>query len=274
MHRLEASIDVAFEGHGAEHLDLGGFVVLLKRQVGMLPVSPDPPALEASHLAIHLFAGIGRCFFAQLHRCQRLALLLIHALEHLQFDRQAVAVPSGHVAHPPSLHHPVLVDDVFEDLVEGMAHVQGAVGIGRTVVEGEGVSTVLLAQALIDALVFPERLQLRFPLGGIGAHAKPGLQQVERLFVRRTLIFGRATPLGRALLRPALLRHGGAAATGIISPGRCLPAERYPNPRWIALVPVPARAAAGSCRVLRRGRALQRALAQNLAQAFASVVVG
>ena len=87
MHGFEASVDVSFEDHGPENLDLGGFVGLLKGQVGMLPVGPDPPAAKPSHLAVHLFEGIGRRFLAQFDRRQPLPLLLGEGLQHLEFDR-------------------------------------------------------------------------------------------------------------------------------------------------------------------------------------------
>ena len=86
MHRFETPVDVPFEHHLAEDLDLGGFVVLLQGEVRLLPVGPDPPTLKPFHLAVHLLAGIGGGLFAQLDRCERLALILIHRLQHLQFD--------------------------------------------------------------------------------------------------------------------------------------------------------------------------------------------
>ena len=190
VHGLQAPVDVALEHHLAEHLDLGGFVLLLQREIGLLPVGPDAPALEALHLAIHLLAGVSSGFLAQLDRCQRFALFLIHGLQHLEFDRQAVAVPAGHVAHPAALEHLILIDHILEHLVEGMPHVQGPVGIGRSVVKGERGPVVLEPQLSIDAVVAPEGLQFRFALHRIGAHAETGLQQVERVLVGGTSLSG------------------------------------------------------------------------------------
>ena len=206
MHGLQAPVDVALEHHLAEHLDLGGFVLLLQREIGLLPVGPDAPALEALHLAIHLLAGVSSGFLAQLDRRQRLALFLIHRLQHLEFDRQAVAVPTRHVAHPAALQHLIFVDHIFEHLVQGMAHVQGTVGVGRPVVKREGGPAVVEPQLPIDAVLAPEGLQFRLPLHRIGTHAKACLQQVERVLVGGTSLGGVA----------GLLAHVGAAATGII----------------------------------------------------------
>jgi hypothetical protein len=53
------------------------------------------------------------------------------------FDGQAVAVPAGHVVGVLAQHLLRAVDDVLEDLVERVADVQVAVGVGRAVVQHE-----------------------------------------------------------------------------------------------------------------------------------------
>ena len=190
MHRFQTPVDVPLEHHLAKHPNLSRFVLLLQSQIRLLPVRPDAPALEAFHLAIHLFAGVGGSLFAQLDRCQRLALLLIHRLQHLELDRQTVAVPARYVAHSPSVQHLIFVDDVLQHLVEGMPHVQSTVGVGRAVMEGEGWAAVVQAQLAVDAVVFPEALQFRFALDGIGAHAESRLQQIEGVFVGGAFLSG------------------------------------------------------------------------------------
>ena len=133
---------MAFQHHVAEDSNLSCFVFLLQAEVGLIPISPDPPALEAFHLAVYLLSGIGSSLLAQLDWSQCLALLLIHRLENFEFDGQAMAVPSRHKPNAASLQDLVLIHHVFEHLVERMAHVQGAIGVGRPVVEGEGRSFV------------------------------------------------------------------------------------------------------------------------------------
>ena len=64
-----------------------------------------------------------------------------------------------------------------------MAHMQGPIGVGRAVVQGEGLARVLLAQALVEPLLGPERLDFRLAHLGIGPHRKGRLQEVERLLV-------------------------------------------------------------------------------------------
>jgi hypothetical protein len=75
-----------FQNHVAEDSDLSGFVFLLQAEVRLIPVGPDSPALEAFHLPFHLLSGVSSSLFAQLDWSQRLSLLLIHRLQHFQFD--------------------------------------------------------------------------------------------------------------------------------------------------------------------------------------------
>jgi len=62
------------------------------------------------------------------------------------------------------------IDDVLENLVEGVAHMQGPIGIGGAVVEREALAAVLLAQALIELQFRPERLDLWLAHLGIRPH--------------------------------------------------------------------------------------------------------
>ncbi len=69
--------------------------------------------------------------------CERLPLRRLEALEHLELDGEAVAVPPGHVAHLEAAEHLVAVDEVLQDLVERVPDVQVPVGVGRAVVQDE-----------------------------------------------------------------------------------------------------------------------------------------
>lgn len=59
-------------------------------------------------------------------------------LEGLELDRQAMAIPARHVLDAVALLHFDAQDDVLEDLIQRVADVEGAVGIGRTIMEEEG----------------------------------------------------------------------------------------------------------------------------------------
>ena len=71
-----------------------------------------------------------------------------------------MAVPTGDEASPLALQQSGLINDVLKDLVQRVPDVQGAVGVRRPVVEGEAGTCVFFAQALIEPLLSPERLDL------------------------------------------------------------------------------------------------------------------
>ena len=196
VHRLEAPVDVPRQHHAAEHLDLGGFVAAVQGEVRGVPVAPDAPAAEALLLDRHLLEGVGVGAAAQLDRREAAALLAAKALQHLQLDRQAVAVPTRHEAGLASVEQGVFVEDVLEDLVEGVAHVQGAVGVRRSVVKGEYRAGVALAQAPVEIQLLPEGLQLRFAHPCVGPHREGGLQQVEGVLVGDAVGGGRGRNAG------------------------------------------------------------------------------
>ena len=158
MHRFQPSVDVPFEQHLPEHFDLGCLIVFLQREIRLFPVGPDAPALEPLHLAIHLLTGVGGGFLAQLDRRQGFALFHVHRLQNLQLDRQAVAIPAGHIAHPATLQHLVFVDHILEHLVQGVTHVQSTVGVRRSVVKRETGARVLQPKFSVNPVVSPEGL--------------------------------------------------------------------------------------------------------------------
>ena len=183
VHWFQAPVDVAGQHHLAKHADLGGFVVLVEGEVGLLPVGPDAPALEALLLALHLFEGVGVGFLAQADRGEGLPFAAAQPLEHLQLNRQAVAVPTWDKARFFALQQGGFVDDVLEDFVERMAHVQGPIGVGGAVVEGEALAGIVLAESLVELGFGPKSLELRLTHLGVGPHVERRLQQVQRVLV-------------------------------------------------------------------------------------------
>lgn len=82
------------------------------------------------------------------------------------FDGHAVGIPAGDIGGVIPLGVFVFDDDVLQDLVQGMAHVDLAVGVGRSVVEDELlVACMEFLFFSIDIVFIPEIQEIRFPFG-------------------------------------------------------------------------------------------------------------
>ncbi len=89
-------------------------------------------------------------------------LLLAELLGDVVLNRHAVVIPPRHVGSLVALHRPVADDQVLQDLVEGMAHVDIAVRVGRTVVQDEApVRGHLFQREAIEVHLLPPPLDLR-----------------------------------------------------------------------------------------------------------------
>ena len=108
-------------------------------------------------------------------------------------DRQAMAVPSRHIGGVEAGHRFRFDDDVFQNLVERMADMDAAVGVGRAIVqEIAGPALAGFLNARIQAFLLPPGEQFRLPLRQIGLHRKIGFRQIEsRLVVHTYNRFGR-----------------------------------------------------------------------------------
>ena len=93
--------------------------------------------------------GIGAAFGAELqhrHRILVAAGLAVFLLD-LPLDRQAVAVPAGDVVGVVAGHLARAVDHVLQDLVQRVADMQVAVGVGRPVMQDEVLPPARLRRA-------------------------------------------------------------------------------------------------------------------------------
>ena len=182
VHRFQAFVDVAFLGHLAENLDLAGLKLRLQGQVGVFEIADDAQALELLAHDVDVFGGE---LVADLAQLQLGDLALAHQLLHgLQFDGQAVGVVAGHIRRLETAHVLVANDDVLDDLVQGGAHVDVAVGVGRAVVQHiAGLALVVLDQFLVQMVGVPLLEHLRLFFGQTRPHVKQGLGQVDRAVV-------------------------------------------------------------------------------------------
>ena len=184
VNRLVTAIDHALIEHGLEDLDVSGVMLVIKRQIGVVPVAEHAQTTEAGLLQLDVLDSKLVAELTDLGRGGLVELLGAELLLDLMLDRLAMAVPTGDIGNLIALHHPVAVDHVLGDLVHGVADVDRAVGVRRAVVQHELLVTlVLLQNLLVDLVVLPVLESLGLGLGKTGTHGKTGLGQIHRLLV-------------------------------------------------------------------------------------------
>ena len=181
---LVTTIDHALIEHGLKDLDVGGIVLVIERQIRVVPVAEHAQAAETGLLQLDVLDSELVAELADLSRGGLVELLGAELLLDLVLDRLTVAVPTGDIGNFAALHHPVTVDHVLGDLVHGVADVDRAVGVRRAVVQHELLVTlVLLQNLLVDLVVLPVLESLGLGLGKTGTHGKSGFGQIHRLLV-------------------------------------------------------------------------------------------
>ena len=152
-------------------------------QVRVVPLAQHAQAHEVGLLDLDLLRGIltaGLAKFCERHLLAGLAEFLLD----IDLDRQAVAVPAGHIGCIESSQSPGLDDDVLERLVDRMSEVQLTIGIGGAVVKNEtGPARTLFPDAGIQVHALPARQHFRFALRKTRLHGELCLRQVQGAFV-------------------------------------------------------------------------------------------
>ncbi len=183
MDRLLALVETAVFGEGRQLAGGDPFIDIVHGEIGVVPFSHDAQAFELLPLHLHEFC---RILAAQLAHfgLGDLVLLRTQVLLHLQLDGQPVAVPSRDVGCFEAAHAFAFQDDVLQDLVEGMANVDMAVGIGRTVMEYVfRFIPACVSHFVIESHALPFSQNLHFFLCEIGFHGKAGNRQVQGVFI-------------------------------------------------------------------------------------------
>ena len=171
-------------GHGAEFPVDVRLEAEIHGHVGDVPVGHRPQGLEFVPLDVDEAPGVVPAKFPELGLLHGLFRLPAHLLFHLLLDGQAVAVPARGESDLFTLEVVVLGDDVLEDLVQGMADVGVAVGVGGAVVEGEELRPLpVLLHRFVDAAVEPLFVPNGFVLGQVPPHGESGLGQQQGFFV-------------------------------------------------------------------------------------------
>jgi hypothetical protein len=176
VHRLQALEEEAALVNLAEGADLVGLVAEGHGQVGVVPLAQHAEADEILLLALDLLGGKGAAQRARLVGRQVLAVQLLD----LVLDRQAVAVPARHVGRIEAGQRLRADDDVLEDLVDGMADVDVAVGVRRAVVQHEARPPGRgLADLLVELAALPVGHPLRLAPGEVALHREGGVGKVQ-----------------------------------------------------------------------------------------------
>ena len=134
VHGLLALVDHLLLDELAERAHDRRLVFELQRLVRIVPGAENAEALEVAALDVDVLFGVGPAGAAEVRRAHLLLLRAELAID-LQLDRQAVAVPAGKVRRVEAKHVVRLDDEVLEDLVERVTHVDLAVGVRRPVVQ-------------------------------------------------------------------------------------------------------------------------------------------
>ena len=173
--RLQALEHEALLDHFGQGADLTGLVGERHGLVGVVPVAQDAEADEVGLLPFDLLGGIGA---AQLTGLVGRQVLAVGGF-HLVLDWQTMTVPARHVGRVIARQGLGAGDDVLENLVDRVADVNAAVGIGRAIVQDElRPALAKLPQLLIQADVVPTLQGLRLALRQAGLHRELGIRQI------------------------------------------------------------------------------------------------
>ena len=182
-HRLGAAVELACLGKLEQFGDDRRLGVEVHRQIGMRPVGADPQSLELFALDVHPVLGIGAALGSKLADRDLILveLLLSILLLHLPLDRKPVAVPARNIRGILAEQGLGAHDHVLDRMVERMADVDVAVGVGRTVVEDELLAPgAVLANLLVQSFGFPALKDRRLLLRQPGLHRKVGARKENR----------------------------------------------------------------------------------------------
>ncbi len=193
---LEALVDEAALVEAVEGLEHLGLVAEAHGFVGLVPAAEDAEALELAALEVDEAGGVLAAGLADGDGVH-LELFAAEFLVDLDLDGEAVAVPAGDVGRVEAGHGLGLDDEVLDALVERVAEVDGAVGVGRAVVQDVLGSALAGGADLRIKVHGVPCLQARGLVGRqVGFHGKAGFGQIQGFFERPGGGWGRG--LGRA----------------------------------------------------------------------------
>ena len=176
-HRLGAAVELA-GGHELVELgDDGRLGPIVHGGVAVLPVADHAQPLEAVHLHADPMFGVFAAAGAKLgfRHLVLAAALGAQLLLDPPLDRQAVAVPAGQVVDVIAQGEARADDEVLQRLLQGVADVDRAVGVGRSVVQHEHRRARRLtggAHGVVEVQLGPAGQDLRLLLRQARAHGE------------------------------------------------------------------------------------------------------
>ena len=169
--------------HCGEGTDNIGLKAKIHGQVRVVPLTHYPHADKVCFLRLDLFLRVFPAVSTKL-RGGHFVTRFTHFFLNIELDRQAVAVPTGHVRRIKSRQCFRFCNDVFENFVNRMTHMQFAIGIGGAIVEDEcRFALPHLTHLTIEVHGLPRLQALRLALRKIGLHRKICLGQIQRTLV-------------------------------------------------------------------------------------------
>ena len=166
------------------------FRMKIHSQIRIFPFAGDAKSLEFLALDINPSRGKFATFLTKFDDRNRVFISAFFAvfLFYFPLNGQTVTIPTWDIARIFA-HHLLRADHhIFEDLIECMADMQVAIGIGRPVMQGKTLTTGFFPQPVINADLFPTGQPFGFTLWQAGAHGKICLRQIECIFVVSCLL--------------------------------------------------------------------------------------
>ena len=154
--------------------------------IGVLPIAQNAQPLKLPTLNGHPFFGETAAFgakFAGRHIIFVQTLIAVLLLD-FPFNRQAVAIPAGHISGVFAHHLLRAHNHVFQDFVQRMADMHIAIGVRRAVMQHEFFAALpLRAQFVIKANARPICENFGLAFGQTGLHWKVRLRQIKRFAI-------------------------------------------------------------------------------------------
>ena len=200
MHGLRALVEMSVAHDATEGAQLLRFVGWVHGAIRAIPITHHAEALEIDTLLLDLLGSKLTTRFAKRVDIELLAGTTVLLFDG-ELDRQTMTIPTRDVGRVVTVEGTRLDDHIFENLIDGVADVDRAVGVRRTVVQHEARTTGCdTSQLTVDVLALEAREHLRFALSEIGLHGEVRLRQVDGV-----LVVGHVTSSSKKIPRSTLV---------------------------------------------------------------------